>query len=88
MGLPSTHIGIFLAIPREFFKNLSDPQKEKLIILFDKYRDIIKKMILSLDVLPMLSIKLTLKAMPLLRQGLSRDIVLVMKKLLLKFKNC
>ena len=46
MGLPSTHSGIFLAILREFFENLSDPQKEKAIILFTKYRDIFSKMIL------------------------------------------
>ena len=37
-------------------------------------------MILIWDVPPMLSIKLTHKVTPLLRQGLSKDLVLVMKK--------
>ena len=32
-----------MAIPREFFENLSDPQKEKAITLFEKYRDIFSK---------------------------------------------
>ena len=43
MVLLSTHSGIFLSFTREFFVNLSDPQKEKAITLFEKYREIFFK---------------------------------------------
>ena len=88
MGFLSTNSGIFLAIPREFFKNLSDPQKKEAIILFEKYRGIFSKTNFDLGCAADVEHKVNTQGHAPFKAGLSKDLVLVMKKLLLKSKNC